>query len=609
MAISLAFWLALLLPGYVAVRAVAPDELKSGLLGTVGVSYLAVFCLLAPFSIACYLLRLPVAILSVITLAVIVGAAIHISHKRWWRDLGALIVAGVCFELMILVIDLALGAQVGGYLFGGDGRTHVARIRFLLDHGFSNADPFYATEYFFPIYHTNLLHALNAVCAQVTHVDVLGVWFMSLVFGKLLIAAGCYYLGWRLFEHAWVAWTAALAAIGMLGPTTYLVYPNVLAPFWLLPMMVGFAVQACQPSAGRAVILKLAAGSFVLGQVHGMYAVFAGMGLAPVFAAVLAYRVLRRRPGAGLMTGCIAALFAGAPFVVAAQAGRAMDPDKRGALPEQTPRFIHLENGWALRDPRSMMGTEGVLGLTLVAAGVGWAVIGPRRRETGVLVGVTAVGAALLFIPPVCSLAIRVFRAEWIVARLAILLNLGMIGLGVSGAAALLIPRLRRRWLRVPLSIGVVLLGALFANRLEPHNWRYYLREAVSPSDYTRGWLKHLREYRAFCRENIPAGSTVLGDGQTQLWLCMLHDAYGTAVDRGGGIPGLAQRGYETVLMLQPYTPWSQRRQLLRKYGITQFLRPADDSPHPGSMDWVYEHRAVPDKQFADNILSTLDTS
>jgi hypothetical protein len=45
MALALLFWLGLLLPGYVVLRLTSREDLKSGLLGTIGLSYLAVFAL------------------------------------------------------------------------------------------------------------------------------------------------------------------------------------------------------------------------------------------------------------------------------------------------------------------------------------------------------------------------------------------------------------------------------------------------------------------------------------------------------------------------------------------------------------------------------------
>ena len=69
---------------------------------------------------------------------------------------------------------------MGSHL-GGDAFVHVGRIRFLLDNGFSNWDPCYNFDVPFPFYHTNLLHAVLASCAQLTGSDAVTVWVVSLV--------------------------------------------------------------------------------------------------------------------------------------------------------------------------------------------------------------------------------------------------------------------------------------------------------------------------------------------------------------------------------------------------------------------------------------------
>lgn len=91
---SLLFWLALLLPGYVVVRRVSKDDLESGLLGTIGLSYLAVFGLLSPVSIVCYLLHAPLWVFSAICAIAVVAAAVEVTRQGWWRDAGRLVLGG-----------------------------------------------------------------------------------------------------------------------------------------------------------------------------------------------------------------------------------------------------------------------------------------------------------------------------------------------------------------------------------------------------------------------------------------------------------------------------------------------------------------------------------
>ena len=205
MYISLFFWLALLLPGYVLVRYFWEDDLRSGLLGTVGLSYLAVFALLSPISILCYLLHVPLGAFSVACSVTMLAGALEITRRGWWRDIVKLFAVSISVELLIVVADMVMGARVGA-LIAGDAVVHLARIRFLLDHGFNNCDPFVAGRYFFPIYHTNLHHALYAACSQLTGIHHVSVWYASLTWAKVLIATGSYYVAWSVFDRRWVAW-------------------------------------------------------------------------------------------------------------------------------------------------------------------------------------------------------------------------------------------------------------------------------------------------------------------------------------------------------------------------------------------------------------------
>ena len=607
MAASLLFWLGLLLTGYVILRLFSPEDVESGLLGTVGLSYLVAFAALSPVSIVCYVLHLPVAVLSSACALLAVAAAFVVAHRVWWRDLGKLLVVGVSVELIIVIADMIMGARVGAYLGAGDVRAHVARIRFLLDHGFSNFDPFIAERFFFPIYHTNLQHALFASCSQLTGVDVLGVWYMALMPAKLLIAAGGYYMGWCLYGRRWVGWVTALLMVGWQAPITYAVYPNKLAPLWLLPIMIGFGVQAVQSPDSPKPAFKLAMGSLVLGQVHGMYAVFAGLVLGPLLAGLFLVRLGQRKAGRRQAAACVAALFVGAPFVLISDYGRASRLPRADAAPTPTEKFHHWDNGWAMADPRKVMGDQSALGLAVLGAGVCWVVMGSRRREASVLVAVAATIAVVVFVPPVCGAVIRWLGAEWMVARLGALLGLCVAGLGIGAAAFLLEPRLRWWWLRALISLGVVFVGSQFSKARPPHDWETYLDRVRVPTTAERpSRLEGLRALRAFCREHIPAGATVLGDAQTQLWLVMVHDCYGVSIRKGGGVRDVHQRRRDVREMLHPTTPWPARRILLRKYGINLFMFNSHVLKDAAYFDWTREHWAGTPMPIGDFILVPL---
>ncbi|HUU95884.1 MAG TPA: hypothetical protein VM487_09090 [Phycisphaerae bacterium] len=442
----LLFWLMLLLPGYVIVRLVARDDLRSGLLGTIGLSYLGSFALLAPVSIAGYLLRLPLATLSGACVITSAAAAAYIIYRRWWGEIGRLVLAALSIELLIVGIDLLTGARMGSHL-GGDAVIHVGRIRFLLDNGFSNCDPCYNFDVPFPFYHTNLLHAVLASCAQLTGSEAVTVWVVSLVWAKLVVAAGCYYVGWCVFGRIWPAWVVALLAIGQRAPVTFMLYPNTIAMYWLVAMMLGFAVQAGQARRGWPAALKLGAGSFVLGQIHGLYAIFAGLATAPALCLLLVLRLVRDRAQSLAVLACLAALWTGAPFVIASKVltrtgvsqTPVADDDGPPALGLKAYHFRRLDDGSVVVKGRFTWQLWLALGATVVALAT------RRRKEVLIIASAMAVVLVVFHVPPICTAFVGALGQGWMLLRLGGVRWLAWAVL-VLGTAAYIIELLFDRW-------------------------------------------------------------------------------------------------------------------------------------------------------------------
>ena len=574
MNLSLLFWLALMLPGYVLVRRLAGDDLKSGLLGTVAVSYVAVLGLLSPVSILCYVLHAPVAVFSAACLAAILAAVAEITRRRWWPDLGKLIIAAASVELLIIVVDLVMGGLSGAHL-DGDTRVHLARIRFLLDHGFNNCDPFIAGGYFFPIYHTNILHAVYAACGQITGVDHFGVWFASLVWGKLLIASGTYFLVWTVFDRHWPAWLAAVCVVGIHGPINFIIYPNKLAPFWLVPCLVGFAVQALtRPCTWRS-SLKLGVGSLLLGQVHGLYATVGFIVLAPVFGAVGLFKIVRKKPGRWRLATCFLVLAVGLPFPLVSKLTTAGSSSGAGAVRAASPAppgFLKLDNGWVMKDPRRGFGGGGWR-FGLLALGVAASLATSRRRQAGVVVAVVVVLMFVLYAPPACSALLAVVGQPWILGRFEFILRMGLIVLLIPAIAFWLEPRIRLWTVRGILAAGVFFLAITSSDYTKMHNWTTYRQKAFAARQERLAKLTKFRQFRdVLFKGFVPPGETVLTNLEAGLSAVMLYDCRIVAGARASnGVPDIALRRADVRVMVAKDTPWPQRQALLHKYGIRYF--------------------------------------
>lgn len=585
MYISLLFWLALAMPGYVVVRHIWKEDLASGLMGTIALSYLASFGLLSGVSILCYVFHAPLLVFSAACFLAVVAAALELTRKRWWRATGRLLAGGFCLELVIVLADMFMGGRVGA-MTGGDAPVHLSRIRVLLDHGFNNYDPFVGAPYFFPIYHTNILHALYASCSQLTDIHHIRIWFASLPWAKMLVASGSYYLAWCVFERRWVAWVAVMFTVGWWGPVAYIVYPNKLAPLWLLAMMLGFAIQACRSTSGWSAPLKLFVGSLVLGQIHSLYGAFAGLATGPLLFGVCIHRFVRGHADRWRMVVCIVSLTAALPFlliskstvrtdVTAARRLSTNQPGKQAIAAKPVGTTFKLRRGWGRPDWRT----------ACLAIGIACAMAGARRKQAVWLLVMAATVLLIHQLPPLRSIALDVFKQKWIVGRLGIVLDIAYVALVPTSVAFVVERKVPLRWIPPLLSVLVLLVGTTFPRRRETTTWNAYYHTLSAPRAARENYLEMTKVILKICARSLPRGETILLGAQPGMVFTMVHDAHIVAPKRGGnGILDLAQRRADLQLMLDPHTPWETRRPLLRKYNITYFF------PAVSSAQWVRGH-------------------
>lgn len=598
--ISLLFWAALALPGYAVLCRLDRDQLKSGLLGTLGLSYLGTFALLSPISILCYVLHLPVAVFAVACVVLVVAGAVEVTRRRWWRNAWTLVVGALGLELLFVVADLVLSARVGTVL-GGDALVHLARIRQLLDHGLTNSDPFFADNYFFSIYHTNLLHALCAACSWITRIDHLGVWHAGLPFSKVLVASGCYYLTWCVFERRWVAWVAVLFFLYTQGPVTFLLYPNKLAPFWLLPMMIGLALRATHMSCRPVNAIWLGAAALVLGQIHGLYVLFALMLLGPLLMGSVIVGFVRRHSNHMLKLACLAVLLVGLPFPLVTklttrteEGGGKVSAAKAQAKAQSKPKldrkFVRLDNGLVMRRPFDGFGAclGGVRGarywlLAGAIAGALWTRRRPTAARAAAVIGTTA---AILYFPPLCSVLVAATGGSWMLARLEAILFVSFAVMVPSLLAYLIESRTRYWWVRAILSAAAFGAAIPYYPQKPPYDWSTYIKKAGEPAENRRQVLTNARQLGTFLRKHIPPGETVLVKESRGTGVVVLLDCYILAPKRGSvGVPGaeLWRRRRDRTRLLAAETVWEKRRELLNRYDIRYYV-PMEPC------DWVHGH-------------------
>ncbi len=339
-------FLLLLLPGLALARRLAPDELRGGLLPGIAASWMTLLVVLAPLVIVGYLFGAPLWALNALLVAAIAWGALDALRRRAWKGAGALLAGAGAFALLVLAIDLYLSYRHGAIL-DNDSRVHIARIRFLMEHGLTNSDPFIRTphEYPYPIYHTNLWHALVASVSSLTGLDPVETWFNALVVSKLFIATGAAYLAWSVFGGQWAAAVAIVMIVVNRGPYTFSVYPNQLAPWAMLPVAVGVLSRALasqygeRPWSWTRTACMVGGTAFVVSAFHPMYGGFLAVLATPVACVVCVERLLRKRSA---YTALIATAAVGAcalAFPLASRGLTARGVDRNVVLALESPEW------------------------------------------------------------------------------------------------------------------------------------------------------------------------------------------------------------------------------------------------------------------------------
>jgi hypothetical protein len=615
LALTQLFWALLALPGYALLRRTWPAVREGGLLPVLGLSYVASFALLSPVSIVSYVLGLPLWVFSTACVLAVAVALFALGRGRADRELVTMLRAETPWPWLVLGAHLALQARVGGYLLG-DAHTHIGHIRYLLEHGFSNRDIYLADYHFHHIYHTNLLYALYASLAQLTHQPYLDTWFWTQAWAKLLVAAGHYTLGYSLSKQRWAGWLSALVVITVNAGESYTLYPNTLAVGWLLPTALGLGFAALSDQSERRLQLT-AVGvlSFLMGQVHSLYAIYLGLLLAPVFCARAALGFGRNeRPW--WTVAALAVLLAGAPFTLISKyaflpASTAVAPSLLAApaTVQEPPSWAthsksaavaagggHLEKQLRVSpDGRYVFLPEHMGGRWFVVAGwlalLAGAWLVRERRSTWLGAGLASLVLSVgLFVPAACMLLVRVLQEPFAVARLstvlATLLLCALCATFVALAQHLPAPRVAQLIVSV-----AALVAATHLPGQAPRTFREHLDAAVAPLDKRRATLELMQARRTLLARTVPPGATVLTTTRMARPVVMVCDCFVIAADRGHThVPGIAERRADVEVLTTPTTPWSMRAALLARYAVRYVVYPRNQARNYA---WTREHGQV----------------
>jgi hypothetical protein len=568
-------WLVLAWPGYVLVRRYQLLQPNAGCLAHLALGYIYSFVLLTPGSVVCYILKSPLWVFEVYTGLVLVGASyIAIASGMFrrprvnWSYIGLI-------GTVILLVDLVLGARIGGHCFA-DAVFHISRVRMLWEHGFNNWEPFFYPHQFTRVYHTNIYHAILAAISDSLGLDTLDVWRSTLPWAGLIGACGVFYLAWSVFENHLGAWLSAIAHIVWVGAVPLLLYPNKIAPYWLVSMAIGAAVVVLkQPTVKNSV--TLGAICLVVPQVHSLYSVFAGLILVPVLAVAAAWTWRTNRvKGEVLLLAVVMPLIA-VPFLVVSK-----------YVDNPTTQSANVANASII--PEVVQSDESLVNLPtdftspliwtfwLLPLLVSGLVFSRYRRPVLSIGAITLTTCVILYFVPIRTTLMEAldFR-EWMLRRMGTVTFVIFEGIAPSTLVAML-GLLSSRWsIQLVLCCGCIYMGTYGGNletrTLPPWNWHRRLEKATLPLSELNAWADASRKQRQLLAKHIPSGSVVLASAKIAPQFVALSDIYVIySTNTSPRIPGKSQRKTDYKTLWAKEGKWNERVRLLKKYGARHVL-------------------------------------
>ncbi len=570
-------WVLSFFPGFLLLTKAFPRDLRGGLFPVLGLSYFWTFVLLTPASVVGYLSGAPLRMLTIWWLLLTVPTSAW-CLSRLLMGIGKgrfdLYVRGrtshyLPLGLLVAVIALAI-VLITGPTFQSDATFHIARARSLLSHGFNNADPFYEGRPFGRVYHTNILAAYLATLSDVTGANMLSVWWVSSAWSKVLISSGMSYVAWVVFGNRRAAALTWVATIIYSAPLDFTLYPNQMASVWVMPLALGFVLQL-DLGVERlfSSVAKFFSASWVIAQVHPLYAAIILVYLGVVLLWVFAKRVLKRRSPKIVIACALALTLAPAPFLLAYKYYQL--PVTARDLPtlykDVAKEVTKVEKFTRIRSPKEVLAASDNAIIAFWPAIVIGLILGLRRRIWG-LPAISGVVALIVYIPPITYTYVSLTGGHhFTLERLKMIWRISSLVL-VPGASLLLSGRFKRSALAAVLATILAASFAMHYKRPSMH-WGTLMQNAAVPKGMRRQRLRRLVRLQSYLERHIPAGSTVVASGQLGPYLGMLRDIRLLASrHRSPRTRGESARVSAQQALRSTRTPTSVRDQLLDRYDI-----------------------------------------
>lgn len=610
------FWVLLSLPGFALMNRVPRARAHVGDLGSISVAYLFSFLFLAPFSIAGYWFQLPLGLLSsaIVLVVLLAGIDLYFARRQWLPRLqrpDILFVSGAFVLLLFLVYSAVVGPSM---IYDAD--FHLARIRFLYENGLSNADPYLGIEYTH-VYHTNLYHAIICAGSRLSGIDILGFWYWTFAWAKLAAASAVYLLTYCIFRHRLSAWLSAFWFLGFTIFVTRSLYPNQIAPHWLVVTGLAFAVRAL--SERRPLFLLIAVGctSFITGQVHSLYAGFLAISVtAAAIVFVIGAAIRDKKTNflrnlwfaiAVAVAGCAAA-----PFVIIqkydlfpkpptrpeleTKQTEVINPKKPNTVAASTPVlasvpiikkkpakwtkwFQYSDKGELVFPTNALFGGK-LFQIIIVAVCLLVVLLSRDRKRFFVFLSIASFQTALLLVSPMASYAVSFLGEEWVLERMLDVMSVIFPVIAIGGLFSF-----RKRlptFVTPTLLFSCAFLGIVFSGptgRLANVQaaWETFRLNTTNLSNYNG--LRKLQIKRRFLLKTIPRNSVLLADPGEGRKLAKLHGLRFIIVYRDNWVSDSSQRRRDIRRLGNPKIKSDLLKTLIDKYHIQYILRMSSEFP------------------------------
>jgi len=460
----------------------------------------------------------------------------------------------------------------------------MTRLRSLIDHGLNNWDPLISGHNFIRSYHTNLYHAVLASCAQLTGQETYMVWGRALPWAKLMNAAGAYFLTQVTFRHRPAAWIAATFVVGQLFAMIFLTYPNQLAPYYISSYALGFFVLCWRSQRDFKPVWMLALSVWVVAQVHGLYAVFLILALAPILLVRSVVRLLRGGWSTfRVQVAALTALAAAVPFLLVSKYTSSVT--RLSVTPLNLPPHVQFPtDNWNPPTTEQVLGYEAlrdfvspnVLTLRILVIPMLIAVLLSNKRARAYpLLTVFLSVTAGLFWPVTRNLIEKCLGGhEWAITRMEHIVFTPFAALLAGGILTSF-----RRWGNAPavhIVVATLLLVFAFLPRsrdLFESNINNYLTYAASHEVAQNPKKEALSKQKRFLELCVPKGSVVLSPFEAAPNFSMLHDlTFITAHHHSPGIADMKRRKTALALLWSRDVDVEPKRKLLQEYRVTHLV-------------------------------------